>query len=388
MMASDILSIAYRVADRLTRSCVRRVGREYGGGDYGDGHEARSAANLAVATILRDGIPSETNPVDYVRIRVRWAVMTEWNNCSRSRRGRIQGEFDGERHAVRIEHVIEDRLTLASVASVMGYDAFSKILTADECVDAIYLPNGIRLRSDPSQPRRHRWEKEHIDRVRNALGLRQDVPLPRSVPTAPGTWRVLTCSAPGTSQGNTPHGDDITAPSHPNKGAAMALHILRAKNRCWGEVTTCIHTGDDTVPVVTEAATCDATGFREVSDEEWTRVKSLLKMNPRNRTDPRAQLNGVRWVLYFGAPYTAVPAQYGAPNTVYDSYKRWRVDAIAWSEVARILNIEGEMEVRGMNKRSSPRRPRQQSLEQARARVVAGRARGLLRDAIEQVRNG
>ncbi len=81
----------------------------------------------------------------------------------------------------------------------------------------------------------------------------------------------------------------------------------------------------------------------ELSDEQWDRLAPLLPAQ-RPRTgrpakDHRTVLNGILWVLRTGAPWRDLPERYGAWQTVYSRFRRWR-DAGIWERVLVTLQAD------------------------------------------------
>src|SRR6202048_3811773 len=64
----------------------------------------------------------------------------------------------------------------------------------------------------------------------------------------------------------------------------------------------------------------------ELSDYEWTAIKSMLPSKPRGvrRVNDRRVLNGIFWVLRSGAPWRDLPVCYGPRTTCYNRFVRWR----------------------------------------------------------------
>ena len=64
----------------------------------------------------------------------------------------------------------------------------------------------------------------------------------------------------------------------------------------------------------------------ELSDFEWGVMAPLLPNKPRGvpRVDDRRVLNGIFWVLRTGAPWRALPKEFGPPTTCYNRFVRWR----------------------------------------------------------------
>lgn len=68
---------------------------------------------------------------------------------------------------------------------------------------------------------------------------------------------------------------------------------------------------------------------RELSDQEWALFVPFM---PKQKgpghpwKDHRPIVEGIFWILRTGAPWRDLPEQYGAWQTVYDRYVRWRKD--------------------------------------------------------------
>ncbi|PCE26608.1 transposase [Burkholderia ubonensis] len=72
------------------------------------------------------------------------------------------------------------------------------------------------------------------------------------------------------------------------------------------------------------------TPYRDLTDDEWQRVTSLLpEMQPRTElrgrplANTRAVLNGVLWVIYSGATWSAMPRRYPSYQTCHRRFKVW-----------------------------------------------------------------
>jgi len=63
-----------------------------------------------------------------------------------------------------------------------------------------------------------------------------------------------------------------------------------------------------------------------LTDFEWSVIQPLLPNKPRGvpRVDDRRVLNGIFWVLRTGAPWRALPAEFGPYTTCYNRFVRWR----------------------------------------------------------------
>jgi transposase len=72
------------------------------------------------------------------------------------------------------------------------------------------------------------------------------------------------------------------------------------------------------------------TPYRDITDEEWQRVAPLLpELRPRTElrgrplANTRAVLNGVLWVMYSGATWSAMPRRYPSYQTCHRRFKAW-----------------------------------------------------------------
>jgi transposase len=64
----------------------------------------------------------------------------------------------------------------------------------------------------------------------------------------------------------------------------------------------------------------------ELSDCEWTAIKTMLPNEPRDvrRVNDRRVLNGIFWVLRSGAPWRGLPESYGPRTCVHRKFKPGR----------------------------------------------------------------
>ena len=71
-----------------------------------------------------------------------------------------------------------------------------------------------------------------------------------------------------------------------------------------------------------------------LTDFEWEVIAPLLPNKPRGvpRVDDRRVLNGIFWVLRTGAPWRALPKEFGPPTTCYNRFVRWRKAGV-WDRV-------------------------------------------------------
>jgi transposase len=85
----------------------------------------------------------------------------------------------------------------------------------------------------------------------------------------------------------------------------------------------------------------------ELTDDQWGRLAPLLPpQRPRTgrpAKDHRTVLNGILWILRTGAPWRDLPDRYGAWQTVYSRFRRWR-EAGIWDRVLTALQTEAAHE--------------------------------------------
>src|SRR5213078_3580916 len=76
----------------------------------------------------------------------------------------------------------------------------------------------------------------------------------------------------------------------------------------------------------------------ELTDDEWTAIKSMLPNKPRGvpRVNDRRVLNGIFWVLRSGAPWRDLPNNFGPYTTCYNRFVRWRRAGV-WAKIMSAL---------------------------------------------------
>ncbi|MEW6344708.1 MAG: transposase [Pseudomonadota bacterium] len=77
------------------------------------------------------------------------------------------------------------------------------------------------------------------------------------------------------------------------------------------------------------------TPYRDINDEEWQRVAPLLpELRPRTElrgrplANTRSVLNGVLWVMYSGATWSAMPRKYPSYQTCHRRFKAWHESGV------------------------------------------------------------
>lgn len=68
----------------------------------------------------------------------------------------------------------------------------------------------------------------------------------------------------------------------------------------------------------------------ELSDGQWEKIADLFPTNEPKRggqwKNHRQVLNGMFWVLCSGAPWRDLAERYGSWQTVYDRFRRYRIE--------------------------------------------------------------
>ncbi len=71
-------------------------------------------------------------------------------------------------------------------------------------------------------------------------------------------------------------------------------------------------------------------GRYELTDQQWQKIATMFPANKGKRggqwQDHRKVLNGMIWILCSGAPWRDLPGRYGSWKTVYDRFRRYRID--------------------------------------------------------------
>lgn len=73
--------------------------------------------------------------------------------------------------------------------------------------------------------------------------------------------------------------------------------------------------------------------WEAVTPEEWARLREHLPPENGQRpkggrplADARRCFNGILWLLWTGAPWSALPQEYGTPSTVHRRWQKWTRD--------------------------------------------------------------
>jgi transposase len=80
----------------------------------------------------------------------------------------------------------------------------------------------------------------------------------------------------------------------------------------------------------------------EVTDEQWEVIQAILPKRTaktgRPPSDSRLMLNGILWILRTGSPWRDLPERFGAWQTVYDHFAKWRALG-AYDRILEALHI-------------------------------------------------
>lgn len=90
------------------------------------------------------------------------------------------------------------------------------------------------------------------------------------------------------------------------------------------------------------------TPHRDITEEEWQRVMPLLpELRPRSEmrgrplANTRSVLNGVLWVMYSGATWSAMPRRYPSYQTCHRRFKAWHDEGVLKRVMAELFGEEG-----------------------------------------------
>ncbi|TMK31039.1 MAG: IS5 family transposase [Alphaproteobacteria bacterium] len=114
----------------------------------------------------------------------------------------------------------------------------------------------------------------------------------------------------------------------------------------------------------------------QLTDFEWGVIAPLLPNKPRGvpRVDDRRVLNGIFWVLRTGAPWRALPKEFGPPTTCYNRFVRWRKAGV-WDRVMAAVSQAFDGDVQMID--STSVRVHQHAANSKKAtRIAVGRSRG------------
>ncbi len=88
--------------------------------------------------------------------------------------------------------------------------------------------------------------------------------------------------------------------------------------------------------------------FDELSDEEWTRVSTLIADEPirlnrrgRPRAETRVVANAILWILTTGEPWSKLPGRYPSGPTCRRRFEEWLASGTLGEMVAMLTELSG-----------------------------------------------
>ena len=99
---------------------------------------------------------------------------------------------------------------------------------------------------------------------------------------------------------------------------------------------------DRIVDAVKPVAALAPAPFEPLSEAEWACIREKVEATRGRcggtRVDLRGVVDGIRWVLHFGAKWREIPPGFGAATTCWRWYERWTAAGV-WSEIAAALGL-------------------------------------------------
>ena len=79
----------------------------------------------------------------------------------------------------------------------------------------------------------------------------------------------------------------------------------------------------------------------DLTDEEWNAIRVYLPSErPKGPGRPwmphRQVMNGILWVIVVGSPWPDMPKEFGKWKTVYNRFRRWRLEGV-WDRIVKCL---------------------------------------------------
>ena len=84
---------------------------------------------------------------------------------------------------------------------------------------------------------------------------------------------------------------------------------------------------------------------RRIPDDLWAEIEALLPVPPsrerggRTRACDRTLLDAMLYILWTGAPWRALPAEFGPWQTAYDRFAEWKRAGVFEQIWARCLHL-------------------------------------------------
>jgi transposase len=83
--------------------------------------------------------------------------------------------------------------------------------------------------------------------------------------------------------------------------------------------------------------------FRELTDEEWEKVRPLIPSSSREgrpRTSDRRTVNAILFVLKAHVPWNYLPKELGDDSTANRRFRQWEKDGV-WKQISDVLASMG-----------------------------------------------
>lgn len=127
----------------------------------------------------------------------------------------------------------------------------------------------------------------------------------------------------------------------------------------------------------------------ELRESEWEVIKEMLPKEAsgrrgRPRKDNRTMINAMMWMARSGAPWRDLPERYGAWESVYSRFKKWRDDGIL-DNVFRLLAVEADLQAQSLDSTIVRAHQHSAGAKKGGEKAGIGRSRGGLSSKIHAV---
>ena len=88
--------------------------------------------------------------------------------------------------------------------------------------------------------------------------------------------------------------------------------------------------------------------YYDITEETWQRLEPILPVEGsakggRPAKDKRQFINAIVWMLRTGAPWRALPEEYGSWRSVYSRFRRWQIKG-GWQKIFQALSQDRDLE--------------------------------------------
>lgn len=88
--------------------------------------------------------------------------------------------------------------------------------------------------------------------------------------------------------------------------------------------------------------------YYEIPDDLWRKLEPILPTEGsakggRPARDKREFINAIVWMLRTGAPWRALPSEFGSWCSVYSRFRRWQKKGF-WKSIFQVLSAEPDLE--------------------------------------------